>query len=103
MTWQDNDEGKLETRMAEIAVEVILTAEIQYREMAVQHYQLRVERRAQLEEEERQRKLAIERAEKERSRRIEQARIDRLLRDAAAFQQAAEIRKYVETIRLTPA
>lgn len=40
MTWQDNDEGKLETRMAEIAVEVILTAEIQYREMAVQHYQL---------------------------------------------------------------
>jgi hypothetical protein len=103
MTWQDNDEGKLETRMAEIAVEVILTAEIQYREMAVQHYQLCVKRRAQLEEEERQRKLAIERAEQERLRRVEQARIDRLLGDAAAFQQAAEIRKYVETIRLTQA
>jgi hypothetical protein len=103
MIWQDNDEGKLETRMTEIAVEVILTAEIQYREMAVQQYRLRVERRAQLEEEERQRKLAIERAEKERLKRIEQARIDRLLRDAAAFQQAAEIRKYVETIRLTQA
>jgi hypothetical protein len=103
MTWQDDDEGKLETRMTEIAVEVILTAEIQYREMAVQQYQLRVERRAQLEEEERQRKLAVERAEKERLKGIEQARIDRLLRDAAAFQQAAEIRKYVETIRLTQA
>jgi hypothetical protein len=89
--------------MTEIAVEVILTAEIQYREMAIQQYQLRVKRRVQLEEEEQQRKLAIERAEKERLRRIEQARIDRLLRDAAAFQQAAEIRKYVETIRLTQA
>jgi hypothetical protein len=104
MIWQDDDEkGKLETHMTEIAVEVILTAEIQYREMAVQQYRLRVERRAQHEEEERQRKLAAERAEKERIRRIEQARIDRLLKDAAAFQQAAEIRKYVETIRLTPA
>jgi hypothetical protein len=103
MTWQDNDEGKLETRMTKIAVEVILTAEIQYREVAVQHYQLRVERRAQLEEEERQRKLAVERAEKERLRRIDQTRIDRLLRDAAAFQQANAIRKYVETIRLTQA
>ncbi len=103
MIWQDDEKGKLETQMTEIAVEVILTAEIQYREMAVQQYRLRVERRAQLEEEERQRKLAIERAEKERLKRIEQARIDRLLRDAAAFQQAAEIRKYVETIRLTQA
>jgi len=50
-------------------------------------------------EEERQRKLKAERAEKERRKRIEQARIDRLLRDAGAFQQAGEIRKYVEAIR----
>ena len=40
------------------------------------------------------------RAEKERQKKIEQARIDRLLRDAAAFQQAGEIRRYVEAIRL---
>lgn len=101
MIWQDDDEGKLETHMTEIAVEVVMTAEIQYREMVVHQYQFRVERRTQLEEEERQRKVAIERAEKERLRRIEQARIDRLLGDAAAFQQANAIRKYVETIRLS--
>lgn len=59
-----------------------------------------MERKAELEEEERQRKLAAERAEKERQKRMEQARIDRLLRDAVAFQQAGEIRKYVEAIRL---
>ena len=43
--------------------------------------------------------LETERTEKERQKRIAQARIDRLLRDAAAFQQAGEIRKYVEAVR----
>jgi hypothetical protein len=31
---------------------------------------------------------------------VEQGRVNRLLKDAAAFQQAREIRKYVEAIRL---
>ena len=66
----------------------------------MRQYQWRVRRKAELEEEERERKLEAERAEKERQKRLEQARIDRLLRDAAAFQQAGEIRKYIEAIRL---
>lgn len=98
-TWQDDDAQKLETRMTDIAVQLILTAEIQYREHALHHYQWRIKRKAELEEEERKRKLEAERAEKERQKRIEQGRINRLLRDAAAFQQAGEIRKYVEAIR----
>ena len=92
-TWQDGDGGKLETQMTEVANEIVLTAEICYRERAVSQYQWRVERKAELEEEERQRKLAAERAEKERQKQMEQARIDRLLSDAAAFQRANEIRK----------
>jgi hypothetical protein len=98
-TWQDDDGGKLEMRMQEIVIQITLTAEIQYRESAVHRYQWRVKRKAELEEKERQRKLEAERAEKERQRRIEQARIDRLLRDAATFQQARDIRDYVEAIR----
>jgi hypothetical protein len=86
--------------MTEVAVQAILTAEIQYRENALRQYQWRVKRKAELEEEQRKRKLEAERAEKERQKRVEQARINRLLRDAAAFQQAGEIRKYVEVIRL---
>jgi hypothetical protein len=92
--------SSLKRKMTEVAVEIVLTAEIRYRERAIPQYQWRVERKAELEEEERQRKLESERAEKERQKRIEQARIDRLLRDAAAFQQAGEIRKYVNAIRL---
>jgi hypothetical protein len=64
-------------------------------------YQWRVQRKAQLEEEERKRKLEAERAQRERQKRIEQERINRLLSDAASFQQAREIREYVEAIRIS--
>jgi hypothetical protein len=100
-TWDDADTEKLEKRMTDIAIQVILTAEIRYRESALGQYQWRVQRKAQLEEEERKRKLEAERAQRERQKRIEQERIDRLLSDAASFQQARGIRGYVEAIRIS--
>ena len=100
-TWQDDDVQKLEAHMTDIAIQLILTAEIKYRENVVHGYQWRIKRKAELEEEQRKRKVEAERAEKERQKRLEQARVNRLLRDAAAFQQAGEIRKYVDTIRRT--
>lgn len=75
--------------------------EIRYRENVLHGYQWRIKRKADLEEEQRKRKLEAERAEKERQKRIEQGRVNRLIRDAAAFQQAGEIRKYVDAIRRT--
>jgi hypothetical protein len=101
IAWQDDDQGKLETRVVEIAIEIILTAELQYREGSVRSYEWRVQRKAELEEEERERKRQAERAERDRQKRLEQARIDRLLKSATAFQQAGAIRKYVEAIRAT--
>ncbi|MFB3917465.1 MAG: hypothetical protein ACE14M_12095 [Terriglobales bacterium] len=98
-SWQDDDQ-KLENRTTDVAIQVILTAEIHYREGALRHHEWRVKRKAELEEEERKRKLEAERAEKERLRRVEQGRVNRLLRDATAFQQAATIRQYVKAIRL---
>jgi hypothetical protein len=96
--WQDEDARKLEMHMTDVAVQTILTAEMQYRENALRQYQWRVRRKAELEEEQRKRELEAERAEKEWKKRIEHARINRLLGEAAAFQQAGEIRKYVEMI-----
>ena len=84
--------------MTEIAIEAVLAAESQYRESAIRQYQWRIERKARLEEEERQRQIQAERAERERQKRIEQGRIDRLLQDASAFYQAGQIRRYVEAI-----
>ena len=100
VTWQDDETGKLEARITDIAVELVLTAELQHRESAVRRYQWLVERKAELEQEERKRKLEAERAERERQRRLEQARVDRLVKDAAAFHQANEIRQYVQAIRI---
>ena len=100
-TWQDDDVQKLEAHMTDIAIQLILTAEIKYRENVLQDYQWRIKRKAELEDEQRKRKLEAERAEKERQERIEQGRVNRLIRDAAAFQQAGEISTYVDTIRRT--
>jgi len=97
--WRDEDTSKLEDHITEIAIQTALAAEIQYREGALRQHQFRVEHRARMEAEERKRQFETERAERERLRQIEQARIDRLLRDATAFQQADQIRKYVVAIR----
>jgi hypothetical protein len=100
VTWQDDDDAqKLEAKMTDIAVELILTAEIDYREDTKRRFEWRVQRKAELEEQQRKEKVEAERAEKERQKRIEQGRVNRLLRDAVAFQQAGEIRKYVDAIR----
>jgi hypothetical protein len=85
--------------MIAVAVEVVFLAEAEYRDSVVRRYQWRVQRKAELEEEDRRRKLEAERAERERIKQLEQARIDGLLNDAAAFQRSAAIRQYVEAIR----
>jgi hypothetical protein len=100
-SWSDNDDMKLERQLAEIATGIVLQAEVRYRESVVREYKWRVERKAELEEEQRRRKLEAERAERERIKRPEQARIDRLLADAASLQQASVIRDYVQRIRST--
>lgn len=51
--------------MTEIAVEVVLLAEVRYREAAVRHYHWRIERKTELEEEDRRRMIVAERAERE--------------------------------------
>jgi hypothetical protein len=98
-SWQDEDSCKLEALMTEISVEVILTAERQYRDSEIRRYEWRVKRKAELEEQDRQRKTAAERAARERQQRIEKARVDRLLKDATAFRQANDIRRYVDALR----
>ena len=65
LAWQDGDGQKLESRMTDMAVQVILTTEIQYRDSALRQYEWRVKRKAELEDEEHKRKLEAERAERE--------------------------------------
>jgi hypothetical protein len=101
IAWQDDEQGKVETRITEIAIQIILTAELQYREGTMRSHEWRVQRKAELEEEEREKKLQAERAERKRQKRLEQARIDRLLKSAAAFEQSGSTLKQFVRHRLT--
>jgi len=49
--WEDDSDGKVETKLTQIALEIVISAELRYREGVLHGYKWRVERRAQLEEE----------------------------------------------------
>lgn len=104
-TWADSDQERLERQLTNIACEVVLAAEIQLREGAMRLHQWRIMRKANLEEEDRQRLIEQAREERERLERLEQARIAGLLEAADAFRKAQEIRAYVAGLgeRLDPA
>lgn len=97
-TWEDTDKTKLETHLTDIVAELIIAGERHYREGRQRHYEWMVERKARLIEEIRKRKEEAERKERERLAALEQARMDRLMRDAANFRMAADIRTYVKDI-----
>jgi hypothetical protein len=97
--WQDTEDVPLERMTADIAVEIVTVAELQYREGCVQQFEWRVKRKAEREEELRQLQLERERQRRERQQMLEQARIDRLLDEAATLRRATEIRAYVHAVK----
>lgn len=99
VSWCDDEAGKIEDRLAEIAAEVIVSGELQYRESCFRTYEWRVQRKAQLIEEIHQREIEAERLKREKKAAEEKKQIDRLLTDAAARRQADEIRAYVAAVR----
>jgi hypothetical protein len=99
VSWEDDDVKKLEQRIKEMAVELIVAGECQYRESAQRHYDWRVQRKVQLEKEAQLRKAEQERLERERQIKIERERTEWLLGEATALRQANEIRAYVEAVR----
>jgi hypothetical protein len=95
---QDGEGDRIERFIQEIAVEVVTSAEISYRENCVQEFEWRVRRKATPEENARNRELQIERDAQEHRARVEQ-RIDRLLDEAASLRQAMDIRAYADAVR----
>lgn len=98
MVWQDTEERDIESLVPEIVLEVILMGERQYRDHKHYQYKSLVERKAKLEEAERQRIEAQARMERERIERLRQARVQRLLDESAAYRQACDIRGYVNQV-----
>jgi hypothetical protein len=97
VAWSDG-EVKIEASLGDAAVEVVYQAELAYRKGAALSYRRRKERKAELEEEIRESQLHAEKVDRERLAKLQKERIGRLLRDATSFDQAATIRRYVETV-----
>jgi hypothetical protein len=102
-SWEDNEEKTIEQHIDEIVVELIVAGEVQYRESVQRRYQYLVERKTELEEKERRRKEEEEVRERERQIKAQKERVERLLNEALALRQAADIRAYVEAVRATNA
>jgi len=95
LIWTDEPNRKLERQLAGVIVTMIVAGELQYRfgeiaqrERLIEHKAYLIEKAIREVEEERQR-VADEK------RRLSEARIDQLLQQASAFDQAETIRKYV--------
>jgi hypothetical protein len=97
MSWEDG-ETTLESHVTEIAVEVIVTAEVHYREHCLRIHEWLIERKANLEAQLRKEKAEAEQKERERIAALAKARTDRLLAQATSLTQANAIRAYVETV-----
>lgn len=99
MAWMDEAETTIEKRFADIFIEIAIAAEQLHRGWVRRQIQWALERKAAAEEKERQRLAEIERQRQEHIAAFAKARLDSLHADAAALQQAANIRAYVARVR----
>lgn len=96
--WADDARAKLEGRLSEIVLEIVVAGEAEYRRRKIQHHAWQLAERARLEaERDRRRKEAEQRAlEQEAAERA--ARREHLLDQAAAWRSAQDIRGFVAEV-----
>jgi hypothetical protein len=96
--WRDSPDAKLEGRVTEMAVGILVAAEEHYRDrMMAAHEQALKNREWRIRENERLR-IEAERKERERREQLERERVERLLGEADAWRQAQAIRGYVADV-----
>ncbi len=98
-TWEDSEGYRIEKSLREIIEKILLVGEIYYREHVQYQYEWKIERREQLIEEERQRIIEEKRLAEELRIQQEKERVERLLSESTALQQAGTIRDYVKAIQ----
>jgi len=98
--WGDEGRSRIESKIKDIVIALIVEGERQHRFSEQRHYEWMVKRKADLIEEIRKEKEEAERRERERQIQLEKARVDRLLTDASALRQAADIRAYVKAVQI---
>lgn len=97
-SWEDKPGDGLEKHLREIAAAILVFSEKTVRDDALAAHAGRIKRKADLEEQERQRVAEEERRRLERRAKFEKAQVDHLLAQAEALHQANQIRAYVDAV-----
>jgi hypothetical protein len=100
--WSDGEDGKLEDRVREIGVAIVLTGERQYRKSRAFSYWMNRRSFDEKIEKARQAREEAERQEREARLQAERDRVARLLGQVNARQQAQQIRAYVNEVLTSP-
>ena len=98
LIWSDSKDATIEALLQEVVVELVVVGEMQVRASELYHHTRRVERKAGLIEEARQREEEAKRKERLRVERIEKARIEHLLDDAMSLRLANDLRVYIQAV-----
>lgn len=97
--WHDEQRSRIESSLNQIMTELLVAAELLYRGNQLRRYQYVLERRAKLEEEERQRILLEQKEAQEWFESRKQESLKRLLDQATALAEAETIRRFVSKAR----
>jgi hypothetical protein len=95
----DNDDQRLEDKLAETAVAIVVYGERIWRSSAEHYREWVIERKAELLAEQVRKEEERRRLERERLERLEKARVGRLLAQARGLKEAQEIRAYVTAVQ----
>lgn len=98
-TWQDDGEGKLETRVAEIAAELIVAGEARFRRMLREDEERAERERLEREAREEQARLERERKRLVRLKELNDKRIADLGRSGELLRLAADVRALIGEVR----
>lgn len=96
-SWEDSEKGRLEEQLSEILVNMLVTAEISYRNGLAMQREWIIERKAEAAAELARRKQEAERKAREVAERLARERIARLLAQAKALARADQIRALLKS------
>jgi hypothetical protein len=103
LSWMDSEEARIETLLSEIATEIIVSGELQYREHKQRQYDAHIKHREELRQAAIKRKLEQEKAERDRLLKLEADRLKRLFDSAESHRKANDIRDFVASVLANPA
>lgn len=100
--WSDGEDGRLEDRLVEIGVAIVLTGERQYRKSRQFSYEWATHSFEERIEQARKAREAAKQREREQCLQAEKDRVVRLFAQVSARQQAQQIRAYVDEVLSSP-